>query len=221
MSFDDLRDFLDEKLEQSPFNLGDSQALIVVAVVVLLVAGGFVYYLRTKPSSIRQDYYSTKTERPALKGAKTKPKKTLIVHVCGAVKNPGVLELKEGDRVIDAIALGGGATEEANPDSLNLAAKLIDGQKIYVPKKGEQVSAAMTGSAAGGSSPEVAAAPININVATAQELDSLPGVGEVLAQRIIEYRESKGSYKSIGDLRNVEGIGPKKFEHLKDKVTIN
>lgn len=220
MSFNDLKDLLDQKLEQSNLNLEGKQVIALAFLTIILVAGGFIYYMRSKPTPIIQDVYSTKNEKPALKTKKSKPKMDLIVHVCGAVVNPGVFRLKEGDRVFDAISSSGGANGEANLDSLNLAAKLTDGQKVYVPKKGEQVSASLSGSPSG-SSQQAESAPINLNTATAEELDSLPGVGEVLAQRIIEYRESKGNFSAIEDLRNVEGIGPKKFENIKNKVVLN
>jgi competence protein ComEA len=218
MSFDDFRNFLDEKLEQSNISLNSTQALVLAVLVILLIVGGSIYYFRSKPAHIKQDFYTTKSEKPLLAKEKPKLKKTLIVHVCGAVKNPGVLELKEGDRVVDAINLSGGATDEANLDALNLAAKLTDGQKVYVPKKGEQVSGNLAGVSENNSNETPL---VNINTASAEVLDSLPGIGEVLAQRIIEYRESKGNFSSIEQLRNVEGIGPKKFDHLKDKVTVN
>jgi competence protein ComEA len=209
MSFNDLRNLLDEKLEKSNINISGNQVLGLAVLIVLLLVGGSLYYLRSKPASIKQDFYTTKSEKPLLAKEKSELKKILIVHVCGAVKNPGVLELKEGDRAINAINLSGGATDEANLDALNLAAKLTDGQKIYVPKKGEQVSGNLAGVSENNSNETPL---VNINTASAAELDSLPGIGEVLAQRIIEYRESKGNFSSIEQLRNVEGIGPKKFE---------
>jgi len=219
MFFNDLKDLLDERLEQSNLNIDGKQLIGALFLAVLLIIGGFFYYLRSKPKPVKQDIFSTKSGKPALEKKETQPKKDLIIHVCGAVRKPGVIKLKKGDRVVDALNLAGGATEDAGLDVLNLAAKLSDGQRVYVPRQGEQVNQEMMGSIAG-SSPEQASL-VNINSASATELESLPGVGPVLAQRIMEYRESEGGFSSVEQLRKVEGIGPKKFEQLKDKVTID
>ena len=219
MSFNDFKGRLDEKLAQSNLNIDGKQLIGALFLAVLLVIGGFFYYLRSKPKSVKQEIFTTKSKKPALEKKETQQKKDLIIHVCGAVREPGVIKLKEGDRVVDALNLAGGATEDAGLDTLNLAAKISDGQRVYVPRQGEQVTQEMMSSTEG-SGPEQASL-VSINSADATELESLPGVGPVLAQRIIEYRESEGGFSSAEQLRRVEGIGPKKFEQIKDKVTID
>jgi len=218
MAWHELKSLIDQKCEQSDLNITGNQVIGLASLVVLLVVGSTIFYLRSRPTQIKQDYYPQKSEKPSLSKKDTENNKILVVHVCGAVKSPGVLKLKDGDRIVDAIDKSGGATEEANLDALNLAAKLNDGQKIYVPKQGEQIPEEAT---ALSDSNSTTSPLININTATADQLDVLPGVGEVLAQRIIDYRKSKGNFSSVEQLRNVEGIGPKKFEQIKDKVTVD
>ncbi len=138
---------------------------------------------------------------------------TIKVYVAGAVLHPGVYEMEEGARVGDALQMAGGATAEAELSGLNLASRLRDGEKVAVTRIGEPVPLP------GGSSPD-AQRPVNLNMATATELDQVPGIGPVLAERIIDYRDSHGGFRDIKELRQVEGIGPKKFEDLKDKVEI-
>ncbi|ADL07539.1 helix-hairpin-helix domain-containing protein [Thermosediminibacter oceani] len=146
----------------------------------------------------------------------------IVVHVAGAVKRPGVYELDEGRRVIDAIEAAGGCLSEADLASLNLARKLRDEDKLYVPRIGEFPVTGSAGSAgANGGASSAADGRININTAGLEELDKLPGIGPALAQRIIDYRNQHGPFKSVEELKNVSGIGEKKFEELKDLVKVN
>lgn len=143
----------------------------------------------------------------------------VVVHVSGAVQRPGVYELREGMRVIDAIEMAGGGTEKSDIHQLNLAETLYDGQKIYVPVKGEDVGYVGSRSG-GGSSAGSVTRKINLNTASIEELEELPGIGPTLATRIVEYREKHGPFRKVEQLMNVSGIGIKKFESLKDKVRI-
>lgn len=141
----------------------------------------------------------------------------IAIHVSGAVLNPGVYELPEGSRANDAIEAAGGASEDAVPDALNLARVLSDGEQIIVPAVEEQErleEAAVAGQTldAGGK--------VNINTATVEQLDSLPGVGESTAQKIIADREENGPFGSPEDLKRVSGIGDKKYEDLADLITV-
>ena len=138
----------------------------------------------------------------------------LTVHVAGAVNSPGLYKLPEGSRVADALSKAGGASPDALLDNLNLAARLKDGEKVLVPRRSEVTGD--TGEVAGAGFTTL----VNLNIANAEELDKLPGVGPSLAQRIIEYRKKNGSFSSVEELDNVEGIGPSKMEALKDLVTI-
>ena len=142
----------------------------------------------------------------------------LVVHVDGAVAAPGVYELAEGTRVNDAIAAAGGLAEGADTSSINLAAGVLDGEKVYVPLEGEDAPAAAEAGAASGA--EDTPAPININTATIEELDELPGVGEATARAIVEDREQNGPFSVPEDLMRVSGIGEKKFAKLEGRICV-
>lgn len=145
----------------------------------------------------------------------------LVVHVDGAVAAPGVYELAEGARVNDAIAAAGGLAEGADTSSINLAAGVLDGEKIYVPLEGEGApAAAEAGSAGAASSADDTPAPVNINTATIEELDELPGVGEATARAIVEDREQNGPFSVPEDLMRVSGIGEKKFAKLEGRICV-
>ena len=139
----------------------------------------------------------------------------IVVHISGQVHNPGIVKLEPGARVIDAVNAAGGLKKDADLDKINLARKLQDEEKIYIPKIGEDISENISyfQNPAGGSN------KININTCTKEELMSLPGIGDVLADRIIQYRE-KTPFKKIEDLMNVSGIGEKKFESIKDMIIV-
>jgi competence protein ComEA len=142
----------------------------------------------------------------------------LVVDVAGKVRRPGVYRLAAGSRVIDALRAAGGARRGASTTSLNLAAQLQDGEQVLVGVPAQPgaaqpgVGAAGTGAAAGG--------PVNLNTATLEQLETLPGVGPVLAQRILDWRTQHGSFTSIEQLDEVSGIGPAKFGELRDAVTL-
>lgn len=147
---------------------------------------------------------------------------TLTIHITGEVNYPGVVILKEGDRVVDAIEAAGGEKDEANLNALNLAYILNDGEKIYIPNKNEETQNQeyITSGIGDNTSSNTSSALININSATIEELTSLPGIGEATANKIITYRKENGKFTSIEDLKNVPGIGNSKFEELKDLITI-
>jgi competence protein ComEA len=145
------------------------------------------------------------------------------VHVVGAVRRAGVYRLGAGRRVQDAIARAGGATAQADLQAINLAAKVADGQQIVVPRKGRAGPAvAGTGAAvgAGGAAGGATSGPINLNSATAEQLDTLDGVGPATAQKILEFRQQHGGFSSIDDLSQIAGIGPKRLESLRAQVTV-
>ncbi len=145
----------------------------------------------------------------------------IVVDVAGAVTTPGVFELPNGSRVQDAIAAAGGLAADADPSSVNRAAPVTDGQQVYIPRAGETSAAAQgTGSAPMGGSGAAASDLVNINSATAEELDTLPGVGPSTAQAIIEDREANGPFAAVEDLMRVSGIGEKKFEKLKASICV-
>ena len=138
----------------------------------------------------------------------------VVVHVAGAVVSPGVYPVPEGSRVIDAVRAAGGFAADANPDAVNLAALVADAQRVYVPREGEAVVVDV--GAAGG----LAAGPINLNSATADQLDELPGVGPATAAAILAYRTQVGRFSTVDDLLEVRGIGDAKLEQLRPLVRV-
>lgn len=145
------------------------------------------------------------------------------VYITGEVNNPGVKEVEDEARIEDIIILAGGLTEFANISKVNLAYKLEDGQKIYIPNVNEKVEEYITEENGEGivENANTSLGKININTADVVKLCELPGVGESLASRIIQYREENGKFKSIEDLKNVSGIGEKKFESLREYIVVN
>ncbi|MEF9918073.1 MAG: helix-hairpin-helix domain-containing protein [Eubacterium sp.] len=137
----------------------------------------------------------------------------IYVHITGAVANPGVVKLPSGSRMIDAIENRGGMTENANSDSVNLAAILKDEDKIHIDTKDEVLGETKADTA------EVLK-KVNINQATAEELKTLPGVGDVLAKSILDYRQKNGNFKNSEELKNVDRIGDKVYEKLKDSISL-
>jgi len=150
-----------------------------------------------------------KIERPASTAA--------LVHVAGAVRHPGVYKLHDGDRVKDAVARAGGARANADVNAINLAAKVADGQQVVVPRRGAAAPASADASAgeAGAAQP-----PVSLNSATAAQLDTLDGVGPATAQKILDWRREHGGFRSIDDLGEVPGIGPKRLAALRGKVQL-
>src|SRR3954452_16393295 len=151
--------------------------------------------------------------RPAAAGS--------TVHIAGAVRHPGVYRLSAGARVQDAVRRGGGARRGSDVNAITLAAKVADGQQIVVPTRapGGVVAAPGAGTAeAGAGATAAASAPISLNSASAEQLDTLDGVGTATARKIIEWRTQHGGFRSVADLGQVPGIGPKKLAALRERV---
>lgn len=152
----------------------------------------------------------------------------VAVHVIGAVPRPGLYEFAEGARVQDAIDAAGGLLASANVDAVNLAALLTDGQQLNIPYKDGEVPTeapaepelpSSSNSEDENSSNSVNTDLININTATLEELDSLPGIGPTIAQRIIDYRTDNGPFTTIDEIMDVPGVGPSTFDEIKDLIT--
>jgi competence protein ComEA len=141
----------------------------------------------------------------------------VVVDVVGAVRRPGLYRLAQGDRVADAVAQAGGATRKADLSLVNLAALVSDGEQVVVPRRGAAVAAA---GAPGGASAAsgVPTGPVHLNSATIEQLDALPGVGPVTAQKIVDYRQKHGAFTSVDELDAVSGIGPARLDQLRDLV---
>lgn len=157
------------------------------------------------------------------------PSDEIVVHVAGAVKNPGIVRIPRGSRVDDAVRAAGGFSSKADADLVNLAQPLEDGVQVYVPRKGESVAVERrVGSvSSSGVSVRVSAerteppqGKININTASAEQLESLPGVGPATARAILEYRKQNGGFQSVDELIEVRGIGPKKLEQIRPYVVV-
>lgn len=148
---------------------------------------------------------------------------SVVVHVAGAVVQPGVYELREGARARDALVAAGGPTDNADWNALNLAAPVADGSRLYVPAIGEELSGPfVSGGVPLGSPAEQAGSsggPVDVNRASAEELDALPGVGPSTAAAIITERERNGPFLNVDDLERVPGIGPAKLDAIRDLVT--
>jgi competence protein ComEA len=185
-------------------------ALLVVAAVTL--AGAGFWYLRSLPDAV--DIRSAPAAASAGPEASVSPAVVILVDVAGWVRRPGVYEFTEGARVIDAIDAAGGARPGALLQSLNLAAPLVDGTQVLVPKEGQPPPA--TGTVTG----TPATGLVNVNTATNAELETLPGIGEVIAQAIVDHRTENGPFTSVEQLLDVAGIGDATLEDIRDLVTV-
>lgn len=139
-----------------------------------------------------------------------------MVHVAGAVGAPGIVRVREGARIDDVLAAAGGVRPDGDVDAVNLAARVRDGDKVFVPTKAKAGAPGASRASSGAGPP----GRVSLNSATAAELDALPGIGPALAQRIIAFREEHGGFRTVRDLLKVPGIGPSKFESLEDLVTV-
>lgn len=186
-----------------------AQVLILLALGIMIFFAG-IKYQETRLASVKMEKSAQQEEqKPAVQAPKT-----LVVHVVGAVAKPGVYTLEEGKRIYDLIQLAS-LLPEADPALINLAAPLQDGKQVYVPFKGE-TSAGGAPQKAGVSGEGL----ININTAGVKELDSLPGIGPALAQRIIDYREKHGNFAAVEDITKVSGIGPSTLQKIKHLITV-
>lgn len=194
------------------------------AVVVLAVVAGAYWLVRPpapSPESTLPFASSPSTTAVAGGADTTVPAvadttaSTVVVHVAGAVAAPGVYRLPVGSRVVDAVEAAGGTADGAQPDAVNLAAVLVDGERVYLPRLGEV--APVVASPGGVEAP---AGPLDLNRATAEQLDDLPGVGPATAAAIVAHRDANGPFSSVDDLADVRGIGPAKLAAIRDLVTV-
>jgi competence protein ComEA len=201
-------------VELSPLRV----AIAVVAVAVAVAAALYV----ARPSSPRQPVEATLPRASSSSSAEV-PATTaaqLVVQAAGAVAKPGVYTVPGTARVNDLIAAAGGLAPDADPDQVELAAPLTDGERVYVPRVGEvpaQLPGPSSGSSTGTSSHS---GPVDLNRATEADLESLPGIGPALAHAIIDYRSQHGQFRSVDDLADVRGIGPAKMDQLRSLVKV-
>jgi competence protein ComEA len=202
-----------------PFNVSRPTALALVCALlaILVLAGNRLAHTGTAAA-------------PDVAAAPLEPlvsarSENVVVHVVGAVRRPGLYHLHEGQRVADAVTRAGGPTRKADLTALNLAAPLVDGTQVLVPARvsvaaaGVAPGASASGTAGAGATAGSAQPKVSLATATLEQLDALPGVGPVTAQKIIDYRTEHGAFRSVDDLDQVPGIGPARVENLRDLVT--
>lgn len=220
----------------------------VLSVCFVGVAGWWLVRVPPPPPEANLSFASTTVASSSAFDPSVVTPQTITVHVAGAVKNPGVYRLKYGARVNDGVVAAGGATSVANLDVINLATVLNEGEQIYIPKRGEKphtitnrpqsgggagggsatggaggvnVGGGVTGGADGAGGGDGATQIININLASAIELEQLPGVGPATAKAIVSYREKNGAFLRVEDLLKVRGIGPAKLSEIVPRARVN
>ena len=201
--------------------LGDRKTLVrIISIVLILLVAAILRIhdeskaditIETEDAANEVEYSEEDKREDAV------PLQVVFVDIGGAVENPGVYEVAKDTRLFEVIEMAGGLTEDADADRVNRASFVEDGQKIIIPEKGSDIAGDLaSASAAPGDS---GIGLININTATADELKTLSGIGDVTAEKIIEYRSSK-SFKSKEDIMSVDGIGSKTYEKIKDRITV-
>ena len=191
-------------MQMPQISRGRALAYVVALLLGLTLAGRVVFHTGAHPRAA-----------PVAMKAAQAPARKVLVHVVGAVRKPGLYRLTEGSRIDDAIKAAGGAKPRADLQLINLAAPVADGQQVFVAVRGSEAPA---GSSAAGSS--AAGGHVHLNTATLEELDTLPGVGPVTAQKILDYRNEHGAFKSVDELDAVPGIGPARLAELKKVVDL-
>lgn len=214
------------------------QSLKIILTVIWLLAAGICYSCSHVPShstdsewklELSDDPEDTQEETTSDDRTESDPA-VLYVYVCGEIQNPGVWELRPGDRIFRAIEMAGGVTEDAAVDSLNLAAEVTDGMKLWVPsreemkalgeKNGDSAVFPKDGWSGQETAEGISGGKVNLNAATLEQLMTLRGIGEARARDIIAYREKHGDFQRIEDIKKVSGIKDAAFQKIKDDITV-
>ena len=210
---------------------------IIFAIIIILMACVIIYYIYSTLNNVDYNHeiensnnnleITSDLESVSIEENVTKTQE-ILVHISGCVKENKVVSLPDGSRVNDAIEAAGGLTKDADLTNVNLAYILEDGEKIYIPKKGEEISSinnssissTFSSTSSSNATSSTKNSKININKATQAELEIIPGIGPSTALKIINYRNENGKFKSIEDVKNISGIGDSKYEKMKDYITI-
>jgi competence protein ComEA len=193
-----------------PFELSRRRILVAAGCLALLLFAGSKLLARPQTSAGLAPPAVAPTETAAAAAA------VIVVDVVGAVRRPGLYRLAQGARIADAVSRAGGGTTKADLALINLAAPLADGEQVVVPRRGTAALGAPAGPA--GSVGAASGGPVHLSTATLEQLDSLPGIGPVTAQKILDYRQKHGAFTSVDELDAVPGIGPARLDQLKDLV---
>lgn len=191
---------------------------IIVCIIVFII--GIIFIKNITNNEINSEVLIENISNTYISELEKKEVNMIKVHVAGAVQNPGIISIEEGSRLADAIEKAGGFTDDADTSNLNFAYVIQDGEKIYIYNEDESKEIEEKGIVIEDSKVETKEQKININNATKEELETISGIGPALAERIIEYRNKNGKFKSIEDLKNVSGIGDKKFENIRNKIKV-
>ena len=202
--------------------------LCAIAGIKIFENEGNARYEIAQSEDIEKESSNSKQDNNSSQSTNNSQTTEVTVYISGAVKTEGVITMSSEDRLSDAIKVMGGIVEGADMNAINLAEKLVDGKHYIIPKQGEQIpNDVNAGGGVSGASTQTAGGSeqgqgglVNLNTATLEQLDTLPGVGEATANKIITYREENGGFKSIEDLKNVKGIGDKKFEEIKGNICV-
>lgn len=217
-------------------NLKQKKIIAIILIILVVIAYYYLYLKDTTEEISNQNLEVNNTQE------NKQTNETIVVHVSGAVNIEGIVELDSGSRIANAIEKAGGIKENADMTDINLAYPLEDGMKIYIPTKEETEanknnentsdesyvtsssggvnSKEATNSIPNSSTTDTTSKKVNINTATQEELDTLPGIGPSIAAKIIDYREQNGKFNSIEEIKEVSGIGEAKYEKIKDSITI-
>ena len=219
-----MQDFLSNLSTKSKAIIIGGMALIIIVIFVILY---FNFYSDNSDTIITNDETNQVNEVDSSIFKIGNQSKKIIIHIIGEVNTPGVYTLDENSRIKDAIESAGGETENADLSKVNLAYVIEDGMQIYVPRIGEKLEDSYISEEAGEGiivetelSDVQNNSKVNINTANIDKLKSLPGIGDATAQKIIDYRNQNGKFKSIEDLKNISGIGDNKFENIKSSICI-
>lgn len=218
------------------FNKKNKILLIVIVAIVAIISYYFIFdrkeeWLNNQEQNleIKEEIKTNDQIENNSNEQQLEKNKNIIVHVSGAVNKEGIVELKNNSRIIDAIDKAGGLKDEADITNINLAYIIEDGMKIHIPSKEEKESTIIVESNIDSGTVEQSneiksnnnkKLKININTATKTDLETLPGIGESTALKIIEYRKEKGKFKLIEDIKQVNGIGENKFNKIKELITV-